>query len=97
MDYLLLKLQVASKPWIARFHCTVALASPNGEVDYSEGSCAGEIVPEERGDSGFGYDPIFLVAELGKTMAELNMAEKNRISHRANAIKAILPTLIAYL
>jgi XTP/dITP diphosphohydrolase len=96
-DYLHLKLQDASKPWIARFHCTVALASPNGEVHYSEGSCEGEIVPDERGDSGFGYDPIFLVAELGKTMAELNMVEKNRISHRANAIKAMLPTLIAYL
>jgi XTP/dITP diphosphohydrolase len=96
-DYLLSQLQGSVKPWSARFHCTVALASPDGQIHFSEGDCAGEIIPDERGESGFGYDPIFLVSELDKTMAELSMAEKNQISHRARAIQALLPTLLAYL
>jgi XTP/dITP diphosphohydrolase len=96
-DYLLSQLQGSSKPWFARFHCTVSLASPDSEIHFSEGQCAGEIIPVERGDAGFGYDPIFLVSELDKTMAELSMAEKNQVSHRAGAIKALLPTLLAYL
>jgi XTP/dITP diphosphohydrolase len=96
-DYLLSQLQGSVKPWSARFHCTVALASPDGQIHFSEGDCAGEIIPVERGESGFGYDPIFLVSELDKTMAELSMAEKNQISHRARAIQALLPTLLAYL
>ena len=61
-----------------------------------EGICPGEIIPEERGTGGFGYDPIFLLPELGKTMAELSMEEKNRLSHRARAVmnaKGILETL----
>jgi XTP/dITP diphosphohydrolase len=96
-DYLLSQLDGSSKPWLARFHCTVALALPDGEIHFSEGNCAGEIIPVERGDAGFGYDPIFLVSGLDKTMAELSMADKNQISHRAQAIKAMLPTLLAYL
>ena len=51
-----------------------------------EGICEGEIIPTERGAGGFGYDPIFLFPELGKTMAELSMDEKNRLSHRAKAV-----------
>jgi len=51
-----------------------------------EGICEGEIIPDERGTGGFGYDPIFLLSELGKTMAELTMDEKNRLSHRARAV-----------
>ena len=51
-----------------------------------EGICPGEIIPQERGTGGFGYDPIFLLGELGKTMAELSMDEKNRLSHRARAV-----------
>lgn len=51
-----------------------------------EGYCQGEIIPEERGSGGFGYDPIFLLPELGKTMAELSLEEKNRLSHRARAV-----------
>lgn len=57
------------------------------------GTCEGEIIPEERGAGGFGYDPIFLLPELGKTMAELNMEEKNRISHRAKAVMKAKETL----
>ncbi len=90
---LLRLLQPHPRPWTARFRCAVALASPAGEVDLAEGFCAGEVIPEERGEHGFGYDPIFLVAGLGRTMAELPLAEKNRLSHRARAVQALLPTL----
>ena len=65
-------------------------------VTHVEGSCEGEIIPDERGTGGFGYDPIFLFPELGKTMAELSMDEKNRLSHRAKAVmsaKAFLATI----
>ena len=58
-----------------------------------EGYCPGEIIPEERGTGGFGYDPIFLLPELGKTMAELTMDEKNRLSHRARAVMNATDTL----
>src|SRR3972149_5195618 len=81
------------RPWTARFRCVVALASPEGEVDLAEGVCLGEIVPEERGSSGFGYDPLFLLEGMGKTMAELSTLEKNRLSHRARAVTALLPVL----
>ncbi|MGZ9235482.1 MAG: non-canonical purine NTP pyrophosphatase, partial [Anaerolineales bacterium] len=59
---------------------------PNAETHLAEGFCEGEIIPEERGTGGFGYDPIFLLSDLGKTMAELSMKEKNRLSHRARAV-----------
>jgi XTP/dITP diphosphohydrolase len=58
-----------------------------------EGYCPGEIIPEERGAGGFGYDPIFLLPELGRTMAELSMDEKNRLSHRARAVMNARKTL----
>ena len=91
--YLLQNLQGKSRPWTAHFHCTVAIAGPGGGIDYAEGDCPGEIIPEERGDNGFGYDPIFLIPRLGLTMAELPMQQKNRLSHRARAVLAALPVL----
>ncbi len=81
------------RPWVARFRCAVALASPQGTVDFAEGECRGEMIPDERGTGGFGYDPIFLLEGVGKTMAELSTVQKNRISHRARAVAAILPIL----
>jgi len=57
-----------------------------GRVTLFNGICEGEIIPEERGTSGFGYDPIFLLNDLGKTMAELPQVDKNRLSHRARAV-----------
>ena len=96
-DYLLEQLQAFSRPWPARFHCTVAIAAPEGEIHITEGYCAGEIIPEERGESGFGYDPIFLVNGFERTMAELSLSEKNRISHRGKAIEAAMPILLTYL
>ena len=85
-SYLLQNLQDKPRPWTARFHATIAIAIPNGDLHLTEGICEGEIIPEERGTGGFGYDPIFLLSELGKTMAELSMDEKNRLSHRAKAV-----------
>ena len=81
------------RPWIARFHATIAIAIPNGETYLAEGFCEGEVIPEERGTGGFGYDPIFLLRERGKTMAELSMDEKNRLSHRARAVMKAKPVL----
>jgi XTP/dITP diphosphohydrolase len=84
--YLLSKLQDKPQPWPARFHATIAIAIPNGDIHLAVGICEGEIIPTERGTGGFGYDPIFLLPELGKTMAELTMDEKNHLSHRAKAV-----------
>lgn len=91
--FLLDLLKQHPEPWTARFKCTIALADPKGPVDITRGICEGRIIPTERGDHGFGYDPIFLVAGTDHTMAELPMQEKNRLSHRAKAFMAILPVL----
>jgi XTP/dITP diphosphohydrolase len=91
--YLLEKLQGLPRPWTARFHATVAVALPSGEVHLATGRCEGEIIPEEFGTNGFGYDPIFFIPELGRTMAELEMDEKNRLSHRARAVLNAIPFL----
>jgi XTP/dITP diphosphohydrolase len=90
---LIKNLQHKPRPWTAHFHATIAVARPNGEMHLAEGYCHGEIIPEERGTGGFGYDPIFLLSELGKTMAELSMEEKNRLSHRARAVMNAKPVL----
>jgi XTP/dITP diphosphohydrolase len=97
--YLLERLSGHPRPWSARFFCTVAIAVPEVEkgksfVRYAEGACPGEVIPEERGENGFGYDPIFLIPEMNRTMAELNMEEKNRLSHRARAVMAARPLLV---
>lgn len=95
--YLLERLRGIERPWRAHFHCTVALARPDGRLRFAQGACQGEIISEERGDNGFGYDPIFLFPELNRTMAELSMEEKNRISHRARAVSAAKPLLLELL
>jgi len=92
--FLLEKLSSHPRPWPARFRSTVAIALPGGEIFTFEGECRGEIIPEERGTNGFGYDPIFLVEGSEKTMAELTMEEKNLLSHRARAILAARPRLL---
>ena len=92
-DFLLSNLQDKPRPWKAHFHATIAIAKPSGEVEFSEGNCYGEIIHEERGNGGFGYDPIFFMPELGKTMSEIEMSEKNRLSHRARAVIAAMPIL----
>jgi len=73
----------------AKFRCVAALARPDGEVVSCEGVCEGRIAFEMKGKSGFGYDPLFIVPEHGKTFAELGEDIKNRISHRAQALAKI--------
>ena len=95
--YLLQNLVGHPRPWTARFRATIAITLPGGETHFADGACEGEIIPEERGDGGFGYDPIFYIPEKGCTMAELDEDEKNRISHRARALenaKEILLSLV---
>jgi len=92
--FLLQNLQDKPHPWMARFRATVAVSSPDGSVEWAEGVCEGQIIPEERGTGGFGYDPIFFIPELGRTMAELPEETKNRLSHRARAVQATKPILV---
>jgi len=80
-------------PRPARFRCAIAVARPAGEVASFEGTCEGEIILEERGSNGFGYDPVFYLPAYGCTMAELPPETKNRVSHRARAAQAALPYL----
>jgi len=72
----------------ARFICVISIAFPDGRSYFAEGSCEGVIAETMKGGHGFGYDPIFYLPEHGKTMAELPLHEKNRISHRAKALDA---------
>lgn len=88
--YLLSKLADKPQPWTARFHATIAIAYPDNTLLFRDGVCEGEIIREERGVNGFGYDPIFYIPTLKKTMAELTMEEKNQLSHRALAAKKTL-------
>lgn len=76
----------------ARFVCWLALADGNGLLRSVEGTCAGTIGISPKGANGFGYDPVFLFPN-GRTMAELSDDEKDMVSHRGNAIRAMLPTL----
>jgi len=76
-----------------RFVCALALSLRGSVLIEVEGECRGEIAHEPRGESGFGYDPIFLLPEEGRTFAELGAAAKNRTSHRARAIDLLLKTL----
>jgi len=73
----------------ATFRCVIAMVSPQGKEAWVEGICRGVIVDTERGRQGFGYDPLFLLPELGKTLAELPLEEKNRVSHRGRALAAL--------
>ncbi|HJS28898.1 MAG TPA: RdgB/HAM1 family non-canonical purine NTP pyrophosphatase [Anaerolineales bacterium] len=84
-------------PWSARFRCVVVIASGDEILFTSEGECRGEITAAERGEYGFGYDPIFLVEGYGRTMAELDTAVKNQISHRARAVAPARDFLLRYL
>jgi XTP/dITP diphosphohydrolase len=77
----------------ARFVCAIALALPSGLVATGLGVWEGAILDVERGERGFGYDPLFVLAD-GRTVAELLDEEKNALSHRAKAFKQILPTLL---
>ena len=78
----------------ACFKCCMTLINPAGEVEYSyTGICEGSIVSTQRGVNGFGYDPIFLLKNSDKTMAELSDDKKHKISHRAVALKKVIKYL----
>lgn len=85
----------------ARFRATLALADVSGllgaEVILADGVCEGILLDAPRGSGGFGYDPLFLFPELGQTFAELGVGTKGDLSHRARAMRAIRPRLLAYL
>jgi len=86
VSFLLAKLN--GVPWEQRtacFKCVIAIASPGGRTELCYGECHGMIALETKGGNGFGYDPIFFLPEIGKTMAELQLELKNQISHRARA------------
>jgi XTP/dITP diphosphohydrolase len=88
INYLLARLK--GVPWekrSARFRCVIAIATPDGEVELCSGECHGFITFEPEGKQGFGYDPVFYLPELGKTMAELPLEIKNQISHRGQAAR----------
>lgn len=88
INYLLSKLK--DMPWqkrTARFRCVIAIAIPDGEVELCLGECPGFITFEPRGEQGFGYDPIFYLPQLDKTMAELPLEIKNQVSHRGQATR----------
>lgn len=72
----------------AHFASAIACCLPDGRVITADGRCEGMIADAPRGQGGFGYDPVFYVPSLGKTFAELSSEEKNRISHRGNALRA---------
>lgn len=77
----------------ARFVCAIAAAFPDGRVETRRGTIEGTIAHEAAGENGFGYDPIFYVPEFGKTTAELDPEEKNKVSHRGNALRLIREVL----
>ena len=77
----------------ARFVCVITMVTPEGKVIQARGEVHGELLREPRGENGFGYDPIFYYPPLGMTTAELPPEEKNRVSHRANALKVFYEKL----
>jgi len=94
VGYLLARLK--GVPWekrSARFRCIIAIAKPDGRVELCSGECRGFITFEPKGEQGFGYDPIFYLPDLGKTMAELSLDIKNQVSHRGKAARGVPQTL----
>ena len=94
VNYLLSRLR--NVPWEKRsacFKCVIAVATPDGEVELCSGECPGIITFEPRGKQGFGYDPVFYLPELGKTMAELPLEIKNQLSHRGQAARKVYQVL----
>lgn len=82
--------QVKDENRQAAFHCVMALAWPGGRCECCDGQVSGLIMHGDRGEGGFGYDPLFMVPEYGKTMAELPLEIKNRISHRGTALRKVI-------
>ena len=95
INYLLSRLEsVAWAERSASFRCVIAIASPEGEVELCSGECRGFITFEPKGEHGFGYDPVFYLPELDKTMAELSLEIKNQVSHRGQASRRVYQVLM---
>ncbi len=94
INYLLKRLE--GVPWekrSARFRCVIAVATPDSEVGLCSGECLGLVTFAPRGEHGFGYDPVFYLPELDKTMAELPPEVKNQVSHRGQAARKVYQVL----
>ncbi|MCK5433772.1 MAG: non-canonical purine NTP pyrophosphatase, partial [Dehalococcoidales bacterium] len=94
VNYLLSRLK--DIPWperSARFRCVIAIATPDGELELCSGECRGIITFEPKGKHGFGYDPVFFLPQLDKTMAELPLEIKNQVSHRGQAARKVSQVL----
>jgi XTP/dITP diphosphohydrolase len=89
--------EVADEQRQARFRCVLVVVSPNGDEISAEGTCEGFIAREPHGSGGFGYDPIFFYPPASCTTAELLDAEKDRISHRANACAILALRLVDFV
>lgn len=93
--------EIGEESRTARFRCAIALVdpwAPEAERELVvEGSCEGRIARKPSGTGGFGYDPLFIVAETGRTMAELSDQQKNQVSHRARALAEMRPRLAAII
>jgi XTP/dITP diphosphohydrolase len=81
----------------ARFKCVIAIVSPDGREAVVEGECGGRVGLKEVGKKGFGYDPLFIFPRLRKTMAQLNLEEKNEISHRGKALRKLRKIIDRFL
>lgn len=75
------------------FRCSLVVVTPDGEEYATEGTVDGKILRQRRGQGGFGYDPVFYVPDFGRTMAELSLTQKNKLSHRAQALHKAIPIL----
>jgi XTP/dITP diphosphohydrolase len=97
VNYLLAKMQgIPEEKRQARFKCVIAIATPQGNVELCTGECDGFIALKPKGNRGFGYDPVFYLPELKKTMAELPPEAKNKISHRGRAAREAIKLLIRW-
>ena len=76
-----------------RFRCALVVATPQGDEYLTEGTVEGKILRQRRGTRGFGYDPLFSIPDFGRTMAELSLPQKNKLSHRAQAFRKAVPIL----
>lgn len=85
------------RPWTARFRCAVAVAAPHFAVEIFWGAVEGEIITKESGEHGFGYDRLFWIPEAGMTLADLDMEQKNKFSHRAMAVRKAIPHILEIL
>jgi len=98
INYLLTRLHgVPQEKRSARFRCVIAIATPGSDVELYQGECHGYITLAPKGENGFGYDPVFYLPELGKTMAELPPELKNRVGHRGQAVRKAREALLKLL